>query len=92
VELEREIGRAPIPIEAPDAVVLALLGVLELIAVIAVVAIWREKGRPWTTRLMWSAITLVPVVGLLAFLVWGDPPPPNDPTDRPPRRYWDRDS
>ncbi len=31
---------------------------------------------------MRSAVMLVPAVGLIAFLVWGDPPPPNGPTDR----------
>jgi hypothetical protein len=66
-------------------VALALLAVFELLAVFAVVAIWRERGRSRGTRLVWTAITLVPLVGLVAFLVWRDPPPPNDPTDRPSR-------
>jgi hypothetical protein len=81
---ELEISRVPALVDIPDAVALALLAVSELLALVAVVAIWRERGRPWGTRLFWTAVTLVPVVGLLAFLVWRDPPPPNDPTDRPP--------
>jgi hypothetical protein len=65
---------------------LTLLTALELLAVFAVVALWRERGRTWTARLIWTAVTLVPVVGLVAFVVWRDPPPPNDPTDRAPPR------
>lgn len=45
--------------------------------------IWRERGRPVAARLFWTAVTLVPVVGLIAYAAWRDPPPPpKDPTDR----------
>ena len=86
---EREIGRALPPIPVSNTVALVLLVLVELAAVVAVVAVWREKGRSRATKLLWTLITLVPVFGLVAFLVWRDPPPPNDPTDRPPRQYWD---
>jgi hypothetical protein len=83
---EKEIGRVPTLVHIPDAVALTLLAALELLAVLAVLALWRERGRTGTARLIWTAVTLVPVVGLVAFLVWRDPPPPNDPTDRAPPR------
>ena len=85
----REIGRAPEPIPASNEVALVVLAVLEFVAVAAVVGIWREKMRSRVAKVIWTLITLVPVVGLLAYAVWRDPPPPNDPTDRPPERGWD---
>jgi hypothetical protein len=83
----REIGRVPELIPVSSTVVLVLLVIAELAAVAAVVAIWRERGRSWAAKLLWTFVTLVPVVGLVAFFVWRDPPPPNDPIDRPPKRY-----
>lgn len=85
----REIGRAPDPIHASDTVMLAVLVGLELVAVWLVVRIWREHGRSIAGRLFWSLVTLVPVVGLVAWAVWRDPPPPNGPTDRSPPGEWD---
>ena len=84
-----EFGRAPTPIHVSDAVAIVLIAGLEIVALALVVRIWRERHRSVTARLLWSAATLVPVLGLLAYLVWRDPPPPpNDPTDRPPGRYF----
>jgi hypothetical protein len=85
---EQEIGRAPVPIPLSSAVALALLVIAELGAVVAVVAIWRERhGSRWA-KVLWTLITLLPLLGLVAFLVWRDPPPPNGPTDRQPGRDW----
>lgn len=84
----REIGRPPDPIPASNEVALVVLALLELVAVFAVVGIWREKRRAPMAKLIWTLITLVPVVGLLAYALWRDPPPPSGPTDRPPRRDW----
>jgi hypothetical protein len=81
-----QIGGAPNPIHAPDVLVVALLAGLELLAILLVVSLWRERGRSRASRLFWTAMTLVPVIGLIAWVVWRDPPPPNDPTDRPPER------
>jgi bacteriorhodopsin len=67
---------------------LVLLGVLELFAVVAVLRIWRERGRSTGHRLAWTLVTLIPVFGLIAFAVLRDPPPPNGPTDRPAKRAW----
>lgn len=85
----REIGSAPEPISLSNEAALVLLIALELVAVLAVVRIWRGQGRSRAARLAWSVITLVPVVGLIAYAVLCDPPPPNGPTDRPPKRSWD---
>jgi hypothetical protein len=83
IALARELGRPPPPIRVSDAVAIALLVVLELVALWFVVRIWRERGRSLVTRLLWTAVTLVPVLGLVAYAAWRDPPPPNGPTDRP---------
>jgi hypothetical protein len=85
----REIGRAPVPISLSNEAALVLLIALELVAILAVVRIWREHGRSLAAQLAWSVITLVPVIGLIAYAVLRDPPPPNGPTDRPPKRSWD---
>jgi hypothetical protein len=84
-----EIGGAPSPIHASDAVALVLLGVLELVAVWLVVRIWREHGRSVVAKVAWSLVTLVPVAGLVAWAAWRDPPPPNGPTDQAPPGGWD---
>lgn len=89
VALAREIGRAPTPIEVSDAVALALLVAAELGAMWLVVGIWRERGCSVAARIFWTAVTLVPILGLIAYAAWRDPPPPNDPTDRPRRHSWD---
>lgn len=83
----RYINGAPIPVSLSDAAALTLLAALELVAVVAAVRIWREKGRSRAARLGWILLILVPVVGLLAYALLHDPPPPNDPIDRPPGRY-----
>lgn len=85
----RDIGRAREPIPASNEVALLVLLVLELVAIWVVVGIWREKGRSRAARLAWTVITPVPVLGLVAYTVWRDPPPPNGPTDRPPGGSWD---
>jgi hypothetical protein len=85
----RYIGSAPFPVSLSDGAALVLLGALELVAIVAATRIWREKGRSRTTRIAWMLVTLVPVVGLVLYAVLHDPPPPNGPTDRPPKRNWD---
>jgi hypothetical protein len=82
--LNREIDHSlPPPIPISDGVAVAILAVLELVAIWCVVRVWREPARPVATRLFWTLVTLVPIVGLVAFAVWRDPPPPpRDPTDR----------
>jgi hypothetical protein len=85
----REIGRGPNPIHVSDAVALVLLVGLELVAVWLVVRIWREQGRSVVAKVLWSLVTLVPILGLIAWAAWRDAPPPNGPTDRPTRRDWD---
>jgi hypothetical protein len=84
----RYIGSAPVPVSLSDGAAIVLLGVVELVAIVAATRIWREKGRSRTARLAWMLVTLVPVVGLVLYAVFHDPPPPNGPTDRPPGRYW----
>jgi hypothetical protein len=83
------IGNTPSPVSLTDAAAFVLLAALELVALVAAVRIWREKGRSRTARLAWMLVTLVPVVGLVIYAVLHDPPPPNGPTDRPPKRNWD---
>jgi hypothetical protein len=79
-ELDR---RLPSPIPISDAVALAIVAVLELVAVWCVVRVWCEPGRSVAARLFWTVVTLVPVLGLIAYAAWRDPPPPpGDPTDR----------
>lgn len=85
----REIGRAPKPVSLSNEAALVLLIALEFVAILAVVRIWRAKDRSRAARLAWSVITLVQVVGLIAYAVLYDPPRPNGPTDRPPTRSWD---
>lgn len=85
----RYIGREPLPVSLSDSAALLLLAALEIVAVLAAVRIWRETGRSRAARLAWMAITLVPVLGLIAYALLHDPPPPNGPTDRPPKRSWD---
>ena len=60
-----------------------LLGVLELIALIAIVRLWRKRrhGRP-IIRLVWSVILLVPLFGILAYgFLTVDPDEHPDETD-----------
>lgn len=84
----REIGRGPgTPIPVSDAVAHALLAALEVLALVLVSRIWRERGSSVARRVFWTVVTLVPVLGLLAYALWRDPPPPNDPTDRQPERW-----
>jgi hypothetical protein len=79
-ELDR---RLPSPIPISDTVAIAILAVLELAAVWCVVRIWREPNRPVAACLFWTVVTVVPVLGLIAYAAWRDPsPPPRDPTDR----------
>jgi uncharacterized membrane protein YhaH (DUF805 family) len=85
----RGIGRSPDPIPVSDAVALVLLVALELVALWLVVRMWREHGRSVGAKVLWSVVTLVPVLGLVAWAAWHDRPPPNGPTDRPARRDWD---
>lgn len=82
--LSREINRSPPPpIPISDAAAITILAALELVALWCVVRIWRERSRSVAARLFWSAVALVPVLGLIAYVVWRDPPPPpRDPTDR----------
>jgi hypothetical protein len=82
--LDREINRRlPPPIPISDGVAIVILGVLELVAIWCVIRIWRETRRSVAARLFWTVVTLVPLIGLVAFAVWRDPPPPpRDPTDR----------
>jgi hypothetical protein len=82
--LARELNKKlPPPIPISDTVAVAVLALLELVAVWCVIRFWRERGRPVASRLFWTAVTLVPVLGLIAYAVWRDPPPPpKDPTDR----------
>lgn len=85
----REIGRAPVPISLSNEAALVLLVAVELVAILAVVRIWRQQGRSRASRLAWSLITLIPLVGIIAYAVLYDPPPPHGPTDRPPKKSWD---
>jgi hypothetical protein len=89
VALAHEISRAPTPIRVSDAVAVALLSVLEIVAIVLVLRIWRERGSTVAVRIFWSAVTLLPVLGLIAYAAWRDPPPPSDPTDRPRGNSWD---
>lgn len=82
--INREIDRTlPAPNPISDAVAVAILAALELVAIWCVIRIWREPARSVPVRVLWTAVTLVPVLGLIAFAVWREPPPPpRDPTDR----------
>ena len=84
LEGAREIGRGPgTPIPVSDAVAVALLAGLEVLALVLVSRIWRERGSSVAARIFWTGVTLVPVLGLIAYAAWRDPPPPPaDPTDR----------
>jgi formate-dependent nitrite reductase membrane component NrfD len=85
----RYIASSPPPVSLSDAAAFVLLGALELVAIVAAVRIWRQKGRSRLARLAWILLTLIPVIGLVLYAVLHDPPPPNGPTDRPPKRSWD---
>jgi hypothetical protein len=71
----------------PDSIVVGVIAAAELASVVLVVRMWRGPGGV-LGKLVWTALTLVPVLGLVVHLVWRDPPP-SDPTDRPPPRDWD---
>jgi Phospholipase_D-nuclease N-terminal len=83
-DLARELNKKlPPPIPVSDSVAIAILAVLELLAIWCVIRIWRVRGRSLAGNLLWTAVTLVPILGLIAYAVWWDPPPPpSDPTDR----------
>jgi len=83
------IGRAPEPIPGSIEAVLVVVAVLEVVAAWMVVGIWREPRRSLAYRMAWSAVALMPVVGLILCALWRDPPGPHGPTDRPPGRDWD---
>lgn len=82
--LDGELDRSlPNPIPVTDGIGIAILTMLELIAVWWVVQVWRERGESLVSRIFWTVVTLVPLLGLLAHAVWRNPPgPPSDSTDR----------
>jgi hypothetical protein len=84
----RWISRAPDPIPVADRVALALIAAVEVASAVLIVRMWRERGGV-LEKLLWTVVTLVPVLGIIAHLVWRDPPPPRGPTDRAPPRDWD---
>ncbi len=71
-----------------DRAILVIGAVLELASLAAAASLWRRPGRA-VGKALWTAVVLVPFVGLVAYLVWHDLPPPSDPVDRPPERDWD---
>lgn len=80
-----EIGRVPAALHVSDSVALVVLCLLELAALAAIVVLWRKKDRSVAVKVAWTLMMLVPAAGLVTYLVWGDPPPPNGPTDRSSR-------
>jgi hypothetical protein len=44
-----------------------LVFVLELIALIVVARVWRQKHTHWAAKLLWSILLMVPVFGLLFY-------------------------
>jgi hypothetical protein len=57
--------------------------VLEVASIGLAVVLWRGRERV-VSKLLWTLVLLVPFLGIIAFAVWHDPPPPWGPTDRPP--------
>jgi hypothetical protein len=78
-------GYDPTRVDRP----LLIIGVIaELASAGAAVHVWRRPGHV-AFKVFWTMVVLIPFVGIVAFAVWHDPPPPSDPTDRPPTREWD---
>jgi len=71
-----------------DLAIKVIGGVLELAALVLDVGLWRGREHV-ISKVLWTAVLLVPFFGILAYVVWHDPPPPSDPTDRPPGGDWD---
>ena len=45
-----------------------LVGLLEAVALLVIVRLWRtEKRMSWFARLMWTAVLLVPLIGLIVY-------------------------
>jgi len=45
-----------------------LVGLLEAVALLVIVRLWRtEKRMSWFARLMWTAVLLVPLIGLIFY-------------------------
>ncbi len=60
-------------------------GVLEVAALALAVGLWCGRERP-LSKALWTVVLLVPFLGLIAYALLHDPPPPSDPIDRPPER------
>jgi len=61
----------------------------EVVSVVCLAALWCGHDSP-VAKLLWTALVVVPFFGPLAYAVWHDPPPPSDPTDRPPEVPWEK--
>lgn len=68
--------------------VIATGAAFEVVAIALVVSLWRGREGV-ASKLLWTAVLMVPFFGVVAFSVWHDPPPPSDPIDRPPGGDWD---
>lgn len=44
-----------------------VVALLEVAALFAVMRVWRQKRRHWVSKLLWSVLLLVPVLGLLFY-------------------------
>ena len=61
----------------------AALGVSLAASVVCLVRLWRGRSRI-PSKLAWSVVALMPLLGPLVFAMWHEPPDPSDPIDRPP--------
>jgi hypothetical protein len=44
-----------------------VLALLETIAIIAIIRLWRDKGRHLVFKLFWTVVLLIPLFGLLIY-------------------------
>ena len=54
---------------------LILFGVLEMIGLVVIIGMWMKRWhRRWAVRVIWSAVLLVPAIGLLAYFFLRESP------------------
>ena len=47
--------------------VITAVALLEIVAIVAIIRLWRQKRRRWAVKLFWTVWLLVPAFGLLFY-------------------------
>jgi hypothetical protein len=47
--------------------IITVIALFEIVAIIAIIRLWRQKRRHWASKLFWSVLLVIPVFGLLFY-------------------------